>query len=66
MWYIGGDSVGMLSQQVFLPETIRRVRHVVSGGWYKNGTVCVPESVPPVGTYRVEPCGLYHSWYIGW
>ena len=30
MWHIGGDSVGMLSQQVFPPETIRRVRHDVS------------------------------------
>ena len=34
--------------------------------WYKNGTVCVPENVPPVGTYRGEPCGLYHSGYIRW
>ena len=34
MWHIGGDSVGMLSQQVFPPETIRRVRHDVSDVWY--------------------------------
>jgi len=58
--------VGMLSQQVFPPETIGTVRHVVSDRWYGNGTVCVPENVPPVGTYRGEPCGLYHSGYICW
>ena len=34
MWHIGGDRLGIMSQQVFPPETIRRVRRVVSGGWY--------------------------------
>lgn len=50
MWHIGGDSVGMLSQQVFPPETIRRVRHVVSDHGTTDGTVCVPEGVPLIGT----------------
>ena len=66
MWHIGGDSVGMLSQQVFPTETISRVRHDVSDDGTRNGTECVPESVPLVGTYRGEPCGLYHSGYIQW
>ena len=34
MWHIGGDRLGIMSQQVFPLETIRRVRHDVSGGWY--------------------------------
>ena len=30
MWHIVRDRLGIMSQQVFPPETISRVRHVVS------------------------------------
>ena len=59
--------MGIMSQQVFPPETIRRVRHVVSD----HGTSVSEDNgscygVPSVGTYRGEPCGVYHSGYIRW
>ena len=34
MWHIVRDRLGIMSQQVFPPETIRRVRHDVSDVWY--------------------------------